>query len=80
MPQPLIPIYLKKLKEVGISRDIPNISVENAQYICSLLVEKKPKHILEIGTANGYSTLWWSQTMSTYYRNTDTVPSETNYI
>ena len=49
--------YLTSLKKIGLERKIPNISVENAKFLKGLLVAKNPKHILEIGTANGYSTL-----------------------
>ena len=52
--------YLRTLKQSGIERKIPNISLENAEYIKNLIQEKNPKHILEIGTANGYSTLQFS--------------------
>lgn len=52
--------YLKKLKESGIERKIPNISRENADFIKALIRERKPKHLLEIGTANGYSALEFS--------------------
>lgn len=56
MPQ-LLSTYLKKLKLSGLERKIPNISEENAEYIKWLIRERAPKHLLEIGTANGYSTL-----------------------
>ena len=49
--------YLKNLKASGLERNIPNITEENAEFIKGLIRIKKPKHILEIGTANGYSTL-----------------------
>lgn len=49
--------YLKNLKKSGIERKIPNISEENAAFIKKLILEKNPKHLLEIGTANGYSSL-----------------------
>ena len=49
--------YLDKLKADGIARKVPNISEENAAFLKNLIQSKKPKHILEVGTANGYSTL-----------------------
>lgn len=55
--------YLSSLKQSGIERKIPNISEANALFITSLIREKKPKHLLEIGTANGYSTLCFAQTL-----------------
>ncbi len=53
----LLTTYLRNLKKIGLERNIPNISEENAEFIKNLIHERKPKHILEIGTANGYSTL-----------------------
>jgi predicted O-methyltransferase YrrM len=49
--------YLRQMKVSWLERKIPNISEENAEFIKNIIREKKPKHILEIGTANGYSTL-----------------------
>jgi predicted O-methyltransferase YrrM len=53
--------YLKKLKIDSLERNIPNISEQNAEFLEKILREKHPKHILEIGTANGYSALRFSQ-------------------
>ncbi len=53
----LLSTYLKKLKFSGFERKIPNISEENAEYIKWVIREHKPRHLLEIGTANGYSTI-----------------------
>lgn len=61
--------FLKKLKQHGKENDIPNISEENAEYLKGILKEKQVKSLLEIGTANGYSTLqfaselekWWGK-------------------
>ncbi len=49
--------YLSKLKILWLAREIPNISEQNAEFLKELIREKAPKHILEIGTANGYSAL-----------------------
>jgi predicted O-methyltransferase YrrM len=67
----LLDTYLKKLKQSGLERKIPNISEQNAEFIKDLIREKDPNHLLEIGTANGYSTLqfatviWESSTITT---------------
>jgi predicted O-methyltransferase YrrM len=62
---------LKELKKHGESHDIPNISEKNALYLRKLLRENNIKHLLEIGSANGYSTIhfadelektWWKIT------------------
>lgn len=54
---------LQKLKISSLDRKIPNISEENAEFIKNLIRGRKPKHLLEIGTANGYSTLQFSSVL-----------------
>lgn len=49
--------YLRQLKISSLERKIPNISEQNALFLKHLIKEKRPNNILEIGTANGYSTL-----------------------
>nr|MDD3720059.1 class I SAM-dependent methyltransferase [Candidatus Gracilibacteria bacterium] len=49
--------YLKNLKEYGLKNDIPNISITNAKFLRDLIKIKNAKNILEIGTANGFSTI-----------------------
>ena len=49
--------FLRNLKQHGIENDIPNISFCNAKFLRDLIKIKKPKRILEIGTANGFSSL-----------------------
>lgn len=58
--------YIKKLKQSGIERHIPNITEQNAEYIKHIIREQRPHHILEIGTANGYSTLHFAQALSEF--------------
>lgn len=60
----IITLTLRHLKQVGIEQHIPNISEENAEFLKQLIREKNPKHLLEIGTANGYSTLHFSTAIS----------------
>ncbi len=57
MASQIISLTLKNIKKVWLEREIPNISEQNAEYLKQLIRDKNPKHILEIGTANGYSTL-----------------------
>lgn len=63
--------YLKELKIHWIKNDIPNISETNAKFLSDLINIKKAKNILEIWTANWYSTIhlalstipfWWKVT------------------
>ncbi len=49
--------FLRELKLYGEANDIPNISEKNAAFLRNMLREKKVQHMLEIGTANGYSTI-----------------------
>lgn len=49
--------FLAALKKYGEANDIPNISKENAKYLRLLLAKNKVQHLLEIGSANGYSTI-----------------------
>ena len=49
--------YLNKLYALGRLRHIPNISPQNVVYLHGLLCQNQPKNILEIGCANGYSSL-----------------------
>ena len=55
--------YLRNLKKIWLERKIPNITEENAEFIKAIIRERKPKHILEIGTANGYSTLQFASVL-----------------
>jgi len=52
-----IDIFLQELKRHGVANDIPNISEVNAKFLRDLIQIKKAKNMLEIGTANGYSTI-----------------------
>lgn len=52
-----INIFLKALKKHGIENEIPNISEINAQFLRDLIKIQHTKNMLEIGTANWYSTI-----------------------
>ncbi len=63
--------FLEKLKLHWEANDIPNISKENAKYLRNMLATNEVKQLLEIGSANGYSTInfaielektWWNIT------------------
>ena len=57
--------YLNALYAQGRERHTPNISPINTIFLQRLLVQRHPKHILEVGCANGYSTLrFWQSTRS----------------
>ena len=60
---PSLHAYLTELKRSSLARKIPNISQENAECIKNLIRERDAQHILEIGTANGYSTLQFASAL-----------------
>jgi len=53
--------YLKNLKQSSLERHIPIIMDETLEVIAKYLKENKPKKILEIGTAVGYSAICFSE-------------------
>lgn len=54
--------YLNALYTQGRERHTPNISPINTVFLQRLLEQRRPKRILEVGCANGYSTLRFWQT------------------
>jgi len=59
-------IFLQKLRELkkyGIDNQIPNISETLGMFLNILIKNKKIKNILEIGTANGVSTIWMAEAL-----------------
>lgn len=58
--------YLKALKAEGIERDIPNVSETGGKFLHFLVGLKKPKKILEVGMANGYSAIWMADALEIY--------------
>ncbi|MEK6900046.1 MAG: methyltransferase domain-containing protein [Nanoarchaeota archaeon] len=48
-------LKLKPLEQQSISRKIPIIGLEKGAWLLKKVQETKPKKILELGTANGYS-------------------------
>lgn len=49
--------FLKELKAFGKQENIPNISWEGVTVLRFFLTLKKPKKVLEIGSANGFSSI-----------------------
>lgn len=48
-----------KLKELEKTRkNFWNVSVDTGKFLNLLVKTKRPKQILELGTSNGYSTIW----------------------
>jgi predicted O-methyltransferase YrrM len=57
--------FLKELRAYGVKNNIPNVTEEVGQFLNLLIQVKKPKTILEIGCANGYSTIWMAEAAQT---------------
>ncbi len=53
--------YLGGLRVYGVENDIPNVTNEVGSFLNMLIQVKRPKIILEIGCANGYSTIWMAE-------------------
>lgn len=53
--------YLKALRVYGIEHDIPNVTDEVGMLLYMMVKLRRPKHILEIGCANGYSTIYLAE-------------------
>lgn len=49
---------LQRLKAADLKRDVPSVSIETAQFLHNLVLERGCKTGLEIGTAHAYSTIW----------------------
>ena len=54
-------LELEKIKIKAIEEKIPIIMDDTLEEIRKILIEKKPKRILEIGTAIGYSAMCFSE-------------------
>ncbi len=49
--------FLIQLREHGVKNTIPNITDKNAQFLGDMIRIGNVQNLLEIGTANGYSTI-----------------------
>ena len=54
-------VYLEEIKTKAIEEHIPIIMDDTLEVIANILKENKPKRILEIGTAIGYSAICFSR-------------------
>lgn len=55
--------FLTELRKHGLENTVPNISDENAQFLKDMIHIGGVKNLLEIGTANGYSTIHLSMAL-----------------
>ncbi len=59
----LIQNKLKNLHKIKDSNKYWNITYAQGEYLSNLILEIKPKLVLEIGTSNGFSTIWISKNL-----------------
>ncbi len=67
--------FLEGIRKDAVSNDVPIIRREMENFLKVVLLEKKPKKILEIGAAVGYSSLLMSQ----YIDSESTITTIENY-
>lgn len=58
-----MPAYLENLEQYAIATEVPIIRKEMQSFLKTLLTLSKPKRILEVGTAIGFSALLMSEYM-----------------
>ena len=68
-----IETLLERIFQKWIIEEIPNISRENTSYLRSYIKENNVIHILEIGTAHGYSTINFADEVNTKGWSIDTI-------
>ncbi|MCC8435380.1 O-methyltransferase [Brevibacillus sp. M2.1A] len=54
-------LLLKRLEQEAAEENIPIVQLPSAQVMRMLLLLHRPKAILEVGTAIGYSTIWLAE-------------------
>lgn len=57
---------LRRLRAFGVENSVPNITDENAEFLTWLVRDRGFKNILEVGTANWYSTICFAWVVSEY--------------
>ena len=55
------PDYLNELEEYALATDVPIVRTEMQSFLRFLMKMKRPMHILEVGTAIGFSALLMSE-------------------
>ncbi len=56
--------FLAEMKKYGEQKNIPNVSENVGKFLHDLVQMIDAEKILEIGTANGYSTIWLADAIS----------------
>lgn len=52
-----VALFLEQMRKMGDKRDIPNISWDTAAFLIEQLSMRNISNMLEIGSANGFSTM-----------------------
>ena len=73
MDQKVLTNFLESLKLYWEKNSIPNISKKNAEYLKTIIKDKNIKKILEIGTANGYSSIQFASILSEIWGKVTTI-------
>lgn len=53
--------FLRALKRYGIKNNIPNVTERGGRFLNVMVKMSGSKSVLEIGCANGYSTIWLAE-------------------
>ncbi len=61
MFKPEVISLLAHLREERVQTKTPNVSDTTGQYLYDLICERQYRRILELGTANGYSTIYLAE-------------------
>ncbi len=66
-------LFLSRLKAFGEANDrvaasrsdkMLNITADTGLFLWMLIRARKPRRLLEVGTSNGYSTIWWADALN----------------
>ena len=59
-----IDTFLHDLALYGRTNDIPNVSPEVGRFLADMVRATDARRVMEIGTANGYSTIWLARALA----------------
>jgi predicted O-methyltransferase YrrM len=60
----MVPIdFLATLRAYGYENEVPNVSAPMGRFLHDLVLLSSTSRILELGTANGYSTIWMASAL-----------------
>ena len=65
-------ITIEEIKEKALEEHIPIIMDDSLEVIKEILLKEKPKNILEIGTATGYSAICFATIILKNYNGNNT--------